>query len=254
MNLAIAILAAGKGKRMKNPELPKVLTQFDGQPLIHYVLETANSLSPLFIYLIIGYGKELVRNYVEQTFHNPNIVFVEQNEQLGTAHAILQIEPVLHQDIDTLLVLSGDVPLIQAKTLKKFLEFHSNNENALSLISTKVPNPQGYGRIIRNPQGEMTAIVEDKDLTEELDSIDEINSGIYIFNTNGLMECLRRIDNQNAQKEYYLTDSISLYLKNGKKIGTFRIENYREVSGINTLEELRELENSLQTMTNLKNS
>lgn len=254
MNLAIAILAAGKGKRMKNPEFPKVLTQLDGQPLIHYVIETANSLSPMFIYVIIGYRKELVRNYIEQTFYNSNIVFVEQNEQLGTAHAILQIEPVLDKNIDTLLILSGDVPLIQAKTLKEFLEFHLNNKNELSLISTKVPNPKGYGRIIRNLQGEMTAIIEDKDLTEDLHSVNEINSGIYIFNINGLMDCLHQIGNQNAQKEYYLTDSVRIYLENGKKVGAFRIENYREVAGINTFEELRELENSLQTIANFKSN
>ncbi len=254
MNLSIAILAAGQGKRMKNPELPKVLTQLDGQPLIHYVIETANSLNPMLIYVIIGYRKEQVRSYIEQTFHNSNIVFVEQNEQLGTAHAILQIEPVLDKNIDTLLILSGDVPLIQAKTLKEFLEFHSSGKNALSLISTKVPNPQGYGRIIRNSQGKMTAIVEDKDLTEDLHSIDEINSGIYVFDTNGLMDCLRQIGNQNAQKEYYLTDSVRIYLENGKKTDAFRIENYQEVTGINTFEELRELENSLQTITNFENS
>lgn len=254
MNLAIAILAAGKGKRMKNPELPKVLTQLDGQPLIHYVIETANSLNPTFIYVIIGYRKDLVRSYVEQTFHNSNIVFVEQNEQLGTAHAILQIEPVLDKNIDTLLILSGDVPLIQAKTLKEFLEFHSSRKNALSLISTKVPNPKGYGRVIRNPQGEMAAIVEEKDLTIELHSIDEINSGIYIFNTNGLMDCLRQISNQNAQKEYYLTDSVRIYLEKGKKVDAFRIENYQEVAGINTFEELREIENSLRTIVDFESN
>jgi UDP-N-acetylglucosamine diphosphorylase/glucosamine-1-phosphate N-acetyltransferase len=254
MNLAIAILAAGKGKRMKNPELPKVLTQLDGQPLIHYVIETANSLNPVLIYVIIGYRKELVRSYIEQTFHNSNIVFVEQNEQLGTAHAILQIEPVLDKNIDSLLILSGDVPLIQTKTLKEFLEFHSSRKNALSLISTKVPNPKGYGRIIRNPQGEITAIVEDKDLTEELHSIDEINSGIYIFEISGLMDCLRQISNQNAQKEYYLTDSVRIYLENGKKVGAFRIENYKEVAGINTFEELHKLEHLLQTIADFKNS
>lgn len=254
MNLAISILAAGKGKRMKNPELPKVLTQLDRQPLIHYVIETANSLNPMFTYVIIGHGKELVRSYIEHTYRNSNIIFVEQNEQLGTAHAILQIEPVLDKNIDTLLVLSGDVPLIRTKTLKEFLEFHSSRKNALSLISTKVPNPRGYGRIVRNSQGKMTAIVEDKDLTEDLHFINEVNSGIYIFDTNGLMDHLRQISNQNAQREYYLTDSVRIYIENGKKVDAFRIENYKEVAGINTFEELRELENSLQTIANFKNN
>lgn len=253
MNLAIAILAAGKGKRMKNPELPKVLVQFKGKPLIHYVFETANSLLPSLIYLIIGYGKEQVRNYIERNFNNSKTIFVEQNDQLGTAHAILQIEPILDNNIDTLLILSGDVPLIRTETLNEFIEFHLVNGNALSLISTIIPNPKGYGRIIRDNGGKIISIMEEKDLPKDLYSLDEINTGIYIFNTNGLMEFLHRIGNRNAQQEYYITDAVALYLESGKKVGAFRIQDYYEVAGINTMEELKNLENMYhQIMSDLK--
>ncbi len=241
-DLAIAILAAGQGKRMHLQDLPKVLVPLEGKPLIDYVLTTALELNPQKIFVIVGKLKELVIEHIKKNYSPENILFVEQSQQLGTAHAILQLEPVVDNSFKNLLVLSGDVPLITSSTISDFLEFHYSSDNHLSLISTTLDNPFGYGRIIRDSSGNVVSIIEQKDLPEELQQINEINSGIYVFKTENLFNYLKQIDNDNAQREYYLTDAISLYRSNNLKVGVFHIDSFWEVIGINKREELIFLE------------
>lgn len=240
--LGIAILAAGKGKRMNLPEQPKVLALLNSKSLLSYVLDTALTLNPLKIYVIVGYKKNLVVDFVNKFYPHQFIEIVEQNEQLGTGHAILQLKNALDRKIDNLLVLSGDVPLITTQTLKKFIHFHINGQFDLSLISTNVDNPSGYGRIVRGIDGKVLSIVEDKDLKQGEEQINEINTGTYIIRTEHLFNFLQLIKNDNAQKEYYLTDLVEIYRQKGKSIGAFLIENNREVLGINTQQELLHLE------------
>ncbi len=247
MNLAIAILAAGKGKRMQNPDLPKVLTPLNGKPILAYVIETALKLSPKIIYVIVGFKKQLVIDFCKEKFNQDEIEFVEQAEQLGTGHAVLQIEPFLDFSITDLLILSGDVPLISFKNLKHLITFHQKNENDLSLISTKVQNPFGYGRIIRNSNGRLSKIIEHKDLPDENFNINEINAGIYLVKVDKLFENLKLLGNDNAQNEYYLTDLVEIYLMKGLKVDALLIDDFTEVLGVNTYKELQEIENILNT-------
>lgn len=248
--IGIAILAAGKGKRMNSTEIPKVLIPLIGKPLLGYVLETALRIQPIKIYIIVGFRKEKVIDYVTNNYAVQIIEFVEQKEQLGTGHAIMQLEPHLDINIDQLLILSGDVPLISSETLEKFVKFHLNGNYDLSLISTFVENPKGYGRIVRDANGNLAKIVEEKDLATEHLTINEINSGIYIVRTQKLFDYLKQLRNENAQQEYYLTDIVELYIADGQRVGAYSIDNSVEVLGVNTPEELQNLETFLNKGAN----
>lgn len=244
--LGIAILAAGKGKRMNSIDKPKVLVQLNSKSLLGYVIDTALGLNPFKIYVIVGFKKELVIDFIKSNYSDPRIEIVEQKEQLGTGHAILQLEPVIDFQIKNLLILSGDVPLISTTTLKTFTEFHFDGNYDLSLISTKLENPFGYGRIVRNEFGALLSIVEQKDLKPEQEDIKEINTGIYIVRTDLLFNYLRMIDNNNAQQEYYLTDIVKFFVSDQKNVGAFVVNDYTEVLGVNNLDELQYLESLLK--------
>lgn len=244
--IGIAILAAGKGKRMNSVDKPKVLVELNSKPLLAYVLGTALTLEPSKIYVIVGFKKELVVDFVRVNYLDPRIEIVEQKEQLGTGHAILQLEPVFDYGVQNLLILSGDVPLISVGTLQRFIEFHFSGNYDLSLISTKVENPFGYGRIVRNESGEMLSIVEQKDLKPEQEDILEINSGIYLVQTKDLFRYLKMLNNDNAQNEYYLTDIVKYFVLDCKKVGAFFIEENTEVLGVNNVNELQYLESLLK--------
>ncbi len=241
----IAILAAGKGKRMKSFERPKVLTPLFTKPLIGYVLETALKLKPSKVYIVVGFKKDLVIDFIQSNFNDSRIEFVEQFEQLGTGHAIQQIEKIIDPKIEHLLVLSGDVPLISYQNLSKFLDFHIDGNYDLSLISTKVENPTGYGRIVRSLEGDLLGIVEHKDLLPNQEYINEINAGIYVIKTKDLFKYLKLLKNDNAQKEFYLTDIVKMYLDDKLNVGVFFIEDPIELLGINTEDELKYIENLL---------
>ncbi|MCX7908016.1 MAG: methylmalonyl-CoA epimerase [Ignavibacteria bacterium] len=243
--IGIAILAAGKGKRMNSVDKPKVLVNLKGKPLLSYVLDSALNLEPTKIYVIVGFKKESVIEYLNHNYYSKYIQIVEQKEQLGTGHAILQLEPYISNEVENLLILSGDVPLITPETLKKFIEFHLNGNYELSLISTTVNTPYGYGRIIRNLNGELIGIVEQKDLLPSQEGIKEINSGIYIVKIKHLFNYLKLLKNDNSQREYYLTDIVSLYVSDSKKVGVYFIDDNTEVLGVNRPEELIELEKLL---------
>jgi len=225
---AVIIMAAGEGKRMKS-DLPKVLHNLAGKPILNYVVDTVNQLSVKRKILVVGFGgkelKALIGNEIE---------YAEQAEQLGTAHAVLQTKKLLGDFTGKVLVLSGDVPFLTVNTLTELLKFHQRNNFNCTLITAALKNPYGYGRIIRNQKKEITGIIEEVDLTEDEKRINEVNSGIYCFNKEDLFLALEKIDPNNKQGEYYLTDTIKILFENRANIGTIMIKDCSEILGINS--------------------
>ena len=233
-NLVIAILAAGKGKRMKS-SLPKVLHQINNKTLIENVIETSLKLNSNKIIVIVGYKKELIKNKLS----NYTIEFAEQNEQKGTGHAIQQCEKNIKNLGGNILILSGDVPMISEKTLSDLIKSHIENNSKASLISAEIIDPTGYGRIKRDSQNCFISIVEHKDATENELKINEINAGIYIFDIKTLFSKLSKIKNNNSQGEYYLGDVLKHIDKS--EISIFKTSNQSEILGINNAEQLNEI-------------
>ena len=206
--LDVLILAAGLGTRMRS-DLAKVLHKADGRFLINHVCRTAASLAPEKIYVVIGHQGDEVRNAVLAELEESQCVFVEQKEQLGTGDAVNAAREFLEERDSTLLVLSGDVPLIRPETLAGLVQQHHAHREpgtACTLLSVKLKDPTGYGRVIRGAGAAFERIVEQKDATEEELEVREINAGIYCFNTKQLFAALKSVKNNNAQGEYYLTD------------------------------------------------
>lgn len=242
--LATVILAAGKGKRMKNPERAKVMFEVNGKPMIDYVVSLALSVQSDRIVIIIGHQKQSVIDLIRSDFHEytDKITFAHQDEQLGTGHAVMQTESVLKDFTGDVLILSGDVPLLSKNTIDKFVDFHKSGNFDASLISAFFDDPFGYGRIIRDSSGDFVDIIEHKDSTEEQKKIKEINSGIYLINNRYLFESLKSINADNAQQEYYLTDVFYYFKNKGLKIGAMPVENNMEITGVNSVEQLSRLE------------
>ncbi|MBE3091396.1 MAG: bifunctional UDP-N-acetylglucosamine diphosphorylase/glucosamine-1-phosphate N-acetyltransferase GlmU [Candidatus Atribacteria bacterium] len=224
---AVIIMAAGKGKRMKS-NLPKVLHNLAGKPILNYVLDTVDQLEVKRKILIIGYKSDKIRELM-----GDKIEYVEQKEQLGTAHAVLQTKKLLSGFKGDVLILSGDVPFLTVKNLKKLLEYHQANNFFCTLVSTVLKNPKGYGRIIRDKKGEIKGIIEEADLSTDKKKITEINSGIYCFNKEKLFQALEKVTTDNKQREYYLTDTVKILLGEGLTIGNIIIKDYSEILGIN---------------------
>lgn len=248
------IMAAGKGTRMKS-DLPKVLHQVNGKPMIQYVIEQAQAVNSEEIYIVVGYGKELVKQQVNQYKFLPKITFVEQLEQLGTGHAVSQVIPYLIDYEGLVLVLSGDVPLTKPSTLKSlFFPFLDNIPSASILTNRGVSDPSGCGRIIRTLGGEFLEIVEEKDIdNEETRQINEVNTGIYVFWAPDLVTVLPLINNQNKQGEYYLPDALRILRQQKKNIVCISMNNSTETMGVNDLEQLREAEFQLNKIDHYKN-
>ena len=236
--LHIGILAAGKGSRMES-ELPKVLHQLNGKSLIDYVLDTASELNPDSITLVVGFQKDRVKNHIQ----NDNVNYVSQEQQLGTGHAALQLENQLATQSGHLLILYGDAPNIKSSTLSPIIDEHIKENRNATLITAMLDDPTGYGRIIRNQDGDLLKIVEEKDCTPDEKKIKEWNPGIYIFKIPQLFSELKRIKSNNASNEYYLTDVIEL-IKENSPVQAKKIEDPMEVIGINTINQLNSLENS----------
>ena len=238
-NLAVIILAAGKGTRM-NSELPKVLHPINNQPMILNVIKTAYKINAKPIITIVGYKHEMVKNALK----NENVDFVLQKEQNGTGHAVMQCVPILKDFTGDVLVLSGDVPFISSQTLELLIDTHSKSNSKATVLTCKLDNPYGYGRIIKNEDNTINKIIEHKDASDEELLENEINTGIYIFNTIELLKILPRINNNNKQKEYYLTDVINILLNDDELVFTEETESVNEIIGINTLEQLENANNA----------
>jgi UDP-N-acetylglucosamine pyrophosphorylase len=243
MSLAVVIMAAGKGTRMKS-DLPKVLHPANGRPVVEYVIEKSLSLKPESIVLIIGHQAELVR---QATADSP-VSYALQQPQLGTGHAIMQTEPLLKDFDGEVIILSGDAPLVTTLTLRELLAFHRLHQAVATVLTADMDDPTGYGRIIRDHGGdEVLRIVEQKDASEEEKAVTEINSGVYVFDARELFAALKGITNTNAQQEYYLTDVFGICFGRGLKVCAFKVGDPNEIRGINTPEQLHEAELLLQT-------
>lgn len=236
--LATIILAAGKGTRMKSDK-PKVIFELAGKPMINRVVKTAQQLESDLITLVVGYKKEQVMKVVPQA---DNIEFVEQKEQNGTGHAVLVTKDTFAGFQGDVFILCGDVPLLRLKTLQKMLAKHRNNKASCTVLTAKMADPLQYGRIVRNQQGNVEKIVEFKDATESEKQIKEINTGIYCFDAESLFNALEEIGTNNKQNEYYLTDTLEILNNKGKKVISNILEDMVEASGVNSQEQLAELE------------
>ncbi|WP_227763964.1 bifunctional UDP-N-acetylglucosamine diphosphorylase/glucosamine-1-phosphate N-acetyltransferase GlmU [Zhaonella formicivorans] len=234
--VAAVILAAGKGTRMRS-QLPKVLHKVAGKYLIQHVLDTCKKLLVDKIIIIVGHQGELVQEKIGQ-----GPIYAWQREQLGTGHAVLQAGDFITEDVETVLLVCGDTPLLTADTLQNLLEMHQGQGAAATVLTTCMPDPTGYGRIVRDDRNEVVRIVEQKDATPEELAIQEINSGSYCFNARHLKEALLQIRPDNAQGEYYLTDVIAVFKQQGLKVLAYETEDPEEIAGINSRIQLAQAE------------
>jgi len=238
-------MAAGLGTRMKSNRA-KVLHELDGLPLIAHVARTAQALEPQRIVVVVGHQAEEVEKAVLEAVDGDLTSFAIQAKQRGTGDAVESARSQLESSDSLVLVLSGDVPLIKVETLRKFIEHHQNENADCSILSVRLENPTGYGRIIRDESGAFQKIVEQRDATDEQRQVREINSGIYCFDAKQLFRALRKVEPANEQGEYYLTDVAEIILRNGGTVSVFLHNDTREVSGIHTRAELAEFENLIR--------
>lgn len=243
----VVILAAGKGTRMKS-QVPKVLHPVAGVPMIEHVLAVSGALTPASTTVVVGHMGDRVRGALAAHSHTE---FVVQEPQLGTAHALLQTEPLLSSESGTLVLLSGDVPALRVDTLEHLVSTHRNAQAALTVVTATVDEPYGYGRIVRDG-GNLAKIVEEKDATPDERTITEINAGIYAFDLDGLFEAVRSIGASNAQREYYLPDLVSIYRAAGRVVETVTVANAAEIQGINSRAELASVGANLRQRRNLE--
>ena len=234
--LTTVIMAAGKGTRMKS-DLPKVLHLVDGRPMVSQVIELGRKVGSQRIILILGHKKEIVIDAVK----NDEVEYVVQEPQLGTGHAVQQTYPLLKEFKGSMLVLSGDVPLLRESTIKKMIKIQNNGNHGATVLTAIFDDPFGYGRVVRNENDTLDKIVEHKDCDEELLKIKEINAGIYIFDAESLFPALEKIKNNNKQNEYYLPDALKHIAESGKSIALHITDEPTEISGVNTIEQLAEL-------------
>jgi len=237
MSLAVVILAAGKGTRMKSP-YPKVLHYLAGEPLVVHVLEAVLPLAPEEIFVVVGFKAELV----EQCVRGYAVKTVYQKEQLGTGDAVKRVSPFLNGFVGDVLVLCGDTPLVTPSTLTRLLEHHRREAATVTILTAELSDPTGYGRIVRDEQGLVRKIVEEKDASPEERGIREINSGTYIFRAPFLFEALNELRPENAQAEYYLTDVVELAVRDGERVAALAVDDPTEILGVNSQAELARVE------------
>lgn len=240
--LTAVILAAGEGKRMHSRR-PKVLHEICGQPMLAHVISAVRNVCSDII-VVVGHQGEEIKAAV-----GDSVVYAEQHEQLGTAHAVLQAEPLL-PDAGNVLVLCGDTPLLTPEAIEQLYTVHRSAAAAATILTATVPNPFGYGRIVRGPDGEIQKIVEEKDATAEEKMLTEINTGTYAFDIRALREGLVGVKNANAAGEYYLTDCVELIIKSGKKVATSLLPDYRLALGVNDRIQLAEAQSLMQERIN----
>ena len=237
MNLEIVILAAGQGSRMKSA-LPKVLHPVGGKPLLAHVVRVAEQLAPSAIHVVVGHGAAEVR----AAMSTPDIHWVEQAEQLGTGHAVAQALPYISPD-SVVLVLYGDVPLTELSTLQRLSALA---QDAPALLTARLRDPSGYGRILRDEHGALVAVVEDKDASDEQRRIDEVNTGLLAAPRADLAEYLPKVSNSNQQAEYYLPDILSLAVAAGKVVASCQAASEIETLGVNDRVQLNQVEREYQ--------
>lgn len=245
LSLDILILAAGLGTRMKS-RLAKVLHKLGGRPLIAHVCRTAAYLGPRRIYVVVGHQADDVRVAVEQEMGGNQTGFITQSEQRGTGDAVMAARSLLEGADSAILILSGDVPLVRAETLRALFTKHADDKASCTVLAVRLENPTGYGRIVRDATGGFLKIVEQRDATGDEKQIREINSGIYCFQSKKLFAALERVRPNNSQGEYYLTDVLGILRDDGESVAVYLHDDAREVSGVNTRAELAEFENLLR--------
>jgi UDP-N-acetylglucosamine pyrophosphorylase len=242
---AAVIMAAGQGKRMKDPSRAKVMYELNGKPMIHFVVDLALELGASKVVVIVGHQKVVVTEYLAKS--HPAVQCAIQDPQLGTGHAVLQAERALADFQGDVLVLSGDVPLLTKCTMENLIEHHIETVAVATILTSNMKDPTGYGRIIRNSDGSVKKIVEHRDASEDERRIREINSGIYVFDKEKLFKGLHNVKSNNAQNEYYLTDVFEYFWLNGWIVSAVVADDEDEIHGINTvaqLEQAREILNA----------
>jgi len=231
--VAAVILAAGMGKRMQS-DLPKVLHPVGGRPMLLHVIDVVKAIGASPVVVITGYQAERV----EAACAGSGVLFARQAEQLGTGHAVMQAEPALAGRGGTVVVLNGDVPGLRPQTVRDFIAYHDREHAAATVLTAMLDDPAGYGRIVRDANGSLLRIVEQKDATADERDIHEINSGLFCFSAPELFSALKRVTRRNAQNEYYITDVIGLLAAEGKRVRAWCIDDAREVAGVNNPDEL----------------
>jgi bifunctional UDP-N-acetylglucosamine pyrophosphorylase / glucosamine-1-phosphate N-acetyltransferase len=235
-DLHVVVLAAGKGTRMKS-DLPKVLHEISGQPLLEHVLRAADGLTPASVTVVVGHRAEYLRSRLDG---RRGVQFAVQEPQLGTAHAVLQAEALLTGQTGTVLLLSGDVPLLSTATLHGLLQVHLAERATATVLTALLERPYGYGRIIRS-QGQVARIVEERDASPAERALREINAGVYAFDLEPLFPALRSVASQNAQGEFYLTDLVAIYRRRRLVVASRTVADPAEIRGINSRTELAEV-------------
>ncbi|MBQ3834299.1 MAG: bifunctional UDP-N-acetylglucosamine diphosphorylase/glucosamine-1-phosphate N-acetyltransferase GlmU [Elusimicrobia bacterium] len=247
-NIYGVVLAAGQGTRMKS-SLPKVLHKVCGKELLSHVIDCMNSAAKMDkLVVVVGNGSELVIKHLEQ-YKNAEYVF--QEKRLGSAHALMQAEKSFKNLNGHLIVMCGDTPLVKAETLKALLKQHIKKGNSATVLSGTIENPFGYGRIVRNSEGKFTEIVEEKSASSEQKQINEINSGIYCFDLKTLWKALKKVNNKNSKKEYYLTDVISILNNGGYKTDAAALAEEQDILGINDRVQLAEADMIMRAEINV---
>jgi len=239
-NISTAIMAAGKGTRMKS-DLPKVLHKLNNRAMVHYVIDLAEKIGSEKIVLIVGHKKELV----EKECAARKVEFALQSPQLGTGHAVQMTESFFESYSGDILILSGDVPLLTENSISALVKQHNESKAMATLLTADLDDPTGYGRVQRNPDGSVKRIIEHKDATPDELKIKEINVGIYIFNARMLFKALKLVKNNNSQGEYYLPDVIPMFINDSLAVHAIKSKNFDETRGINTIEQLKEAETIL---------
>lgn len=238
------ILAAGMGTRMKS-KMPKVLHKVCGKPLSKWVIDASKAAGADKVCAVVGHKAETVKEVLGDVCE-----FALQTEQKGTGHAVMQAIDIIKNSKGEVVILNGDTPLITAETINKAIEYHKNNGNQATVITAILDDATGYGRIVRDNDGSVLKIVEQKDASEEEKKINEVNSGMYVFDAQSLVYALDKITPNNAQGEYYLTDTLEILLSAGKKIGGYAISDNDEIRGINDRVQLNEAEKIMQKRIN----
>jgi bifunctional UDP-N-acetylglucosamine pyrophosphorylase / glucosamine-1-phosphate N-acetyltransferase len=245
--LGVVVLAAGQGTRMKS-NLPKVLHPLGGRPLFLHVLRTAKRLNPRPVAIVIGHGAEAVRS----AYAGNDVAWILQEQQRGTGHAVLCAKEAFKGFKGEVIILSGDVPFIREQTLHMLVAHHRSRNAAVTLLTAFLDEPRGYGRILRDDHGNATGIVEEKDATLGERGIREVNAGVYVVSAPFAFAALSEVKNHNQQGEYYLPDIVAIGLAQGADVETVRVDDVREMLGVNTREELAFMEKDLRQSINKK--